>query len=398
MESRRTERKSMASCIFMVCSTLILVLFLIVAPPYNTAPARADVAEAAFHSTPQDFSNHPVYSTYKFDNTESVINIGTQPLYMPTGLIIETMKRDIIFREALDERGVDIRFFPFLKGHDVNFFFKSGDLDGGFVGDMPAISIAIEMEVVIASLVQSGFISIVAGKHMTIDELRGKRIAVALGSNAHYALLNSLSNAGLDESHVEILYMDVSDMPGALNKGEVHAFAAWEPTPTIAVKKYPGSTVIHRSLSSGYFYFDKGFYDRSPDIVSLLLAAEVRALGWIKRDRQNLMRACGWAIDAFNELAGRRFVLTHKEVSNMALVDIIGSRFSPIIPRKDTLEGSRIFNEFEFLRDLGKIPAASKWEKLQGSFDREVLKKIILNREVWRVDDFKYDTDEGKDE
>jgi NitT/TauT family transport system substrate-binding protein len=342
-------------------------------------------------------AGHPLYSTYEFNNTDTVVNIGTQPLYMPTGLITETMKRDIIFKKALAEHGVEIRFYPFLKGHDVNAFIRSGDLDAGIGGDMPAISIATKMDIVIASLAQFGFTSIVAGRQMRIDELKGKRIGFAYGSNAHYALLNVLSFAELDESQVDLLSMEVSDMPEALTEGRVDAFAAWEPTPAIAVKQGPGNVIIHRSLSSGYIYFDKSFYDAYPRISGLVLAAEIRALRWMKQGRQNLLRASRWSIDAFNKLSDRKTVLTPEEFADLALKDIAGSHFPPVIAKKEIEEGGRIFREFEFLKKLGFIRASSKWGRVRDSFDREILKRILGQGEAMRLDEFLYDINEGKD-
>ncbi len=336
-------------------------------------------------------ADHPLYSTYEFNNTEKVVNIGTQPLYMPTGLITETMKRDIIFKKALAERGVEVRFYPFLKGHDVNAFLRSGDLDAGIGGDMPAISIAAGMDVVIASLAQFGFTSIVAGRQMTIDELKGKRIGFAHGSNAHHALLNALSSAGLDESQVDLLPMEVSDMPEALTEGRVDVFAAWEPTPAIAVKQGPGNAIIHRSLSSGYIYFDKSFYDAYPEITGLVLAAEIRALRWMKRNRHNLLHASRWNIEALNKLSGRKIVLTPQEFADLALKDIAGSHFPPVISKRDIEDGGRICREFEFLKKLGFVRPSCKWEKVRDSFDREILKRILGQPEALRLNEFLYD-------
>lgn len=348
--------------------------------------------------TPTDLSDHTIYSTYKFDNTDKVVNFGTQPLYMPTGLISETMKRDTILKKAMKKRGVELRFFPFIKGYDVNFFLKRGDLDGGIGGDMPTITIANEMDVVIVSMVQDGFISIIADQNMTITQLRGKRIGFSYGSNAHYALLNVLSFAGLDESQVDLISMEVSAMPQALTKGKIEAFSAWEPMPSIALRNDSSNIVVHRSLSSGYIYFDKNFSDGSIDIISLLIAAEIRALRWMQRDRENLLRASRWFIDAFKDLSDQNIGLTPEEVAELALKDIVGSAFPPVISKRDIAEKGRLYNEFVFLEKLGMIQAHAKWDRVHDSFDREILKKILHQSEALRLNDFLYDINEGGDE
>ena len=77
-------------------------------------------------STPEnpDRAGHPIYSKYHFDRSGRIINFGVQPLYLPTGLISEAMKRDRVLQKALKDLGVEIRYYPFLKGDDVNFFLK----------------------------------------------------------------------------------------------------------------------------------------------------------------------------------------------------------------------------------------------------------------------------------
>jgi len=120
---------------------------------------------------------HSIYSNYVFDNTDKVINIGIQPLYLPTGLISEVMERDMVLQKALQGLGVEVRYYPFLKGNDVNFFLQNKDLDIGIGGDMPAISAAAKMNIIIPVTLQQGFTSIVAPRPMLTSQLRGKRIA-----------------------------------------------------------------------------------------------------------------------------------------------------------------------------------------------------------------------------
>lgn len=89
--------------------------------------------------------------------------------------------------EALAGEGLEIRFFPFFKGADVNFFLGRGDLEGGIGGDMPAITAAANFGVVVSSTAQQGFCSMVARKHMLTDELRGRRTGYSDTMNAEKA-------------------------------------------------------------------------------------------------------------------------------------------------------------------------------------------------------------------
>ncbi len=115
-----------------------------------------DSGKKEYVDTVPDLDSHPVYQAYTFDESDSVIYIGTQPLYIPTGLITEAIKRDTLLHESLDALGMKIEFFPYFKGNDVNHFIRNGSLDAGVGGDMPALSIASTHDVIIPALVQYG--------------------------------------------------------------------------------------------------------------------------------------------------------------------------------------------------------------------------------------------------
>ncbi len=113
---------------------------------YPRGPARA---EARSLSAAPDLSDHPIYREYEFGQDESVIDLGIQPLWVPAGLISEAMRRDTLLHAALAEQGLRIRFHAFLKGADVNFFLRRGELEVGIGGDMPALTAAADSDLVV---------------------------------------------------------------------------------------------------------------------------------------------------------------------------------------------------------------------------------------------------------
>jgi ABC-type taurine transport system substrate-binding protein len=339
----------------------------------------------------QDLSIHPIYSNYKFSNTEDVVSFGIQPIYSPTGFITEAMKRDAVLSNALSESGFKAEFYSFLKGDDVNFFIRRGNIDVGIGGDMPAINAAATLDIMIPTLIQQGFTSIIARHSMLIRELKGKNIGYAFGSNAHYALLNALSSDGLSEAQVNLIPMEVHEMPDALQAGKIIAFSVWEPTATISLIKYPENVVIHRYLSSGYMYLTRAFSDKYPEIVRQIIAAEVRALRWMQNDRQNIFKASEWAIQAGESLTNRKSEISEKQHISLAKMDILGLTSAPIIPENDLIQNGLLYMEFEFLKTLGKIPASTDWERVYNSFDLQVIMDVLANPKAYKLNEFNYD-------
>jgi NitT/TauT family transport system substrate-binding protein len=64
----------------------------------------------------------------------------------------------------------------------------------------------------------------------SLKDLRGKKIAVAPDTSAHYYLVKSLALAGVEESAVTaVTVMPITRMSAALKNREVDAVAIWEP-------------------------------------------------------------------------------------------------------------------------------------------------------------------------
>lgn len=365
---------------------VVLSCLAVVAAMWHTQTREVALAERGQASAAPDLSDHPIYSEYEFGQDESIIDLGKQPMWTPTGLIIEAMLRDTLLHTALAEQGLRIRSHPFLKGADVNFFMRRGDLEAGIGGDMPALTAAADSSVLVAALIQRGYCSIVAARPMLLEQLRGKRIGYAFGSNAHYALLAALSSAGLGVEDVRLVALDVTEMPNALLSGAIDAFSAWEPTPTIGMSRSEGPEIIHRRLSPGFMYFARSFADRCPEAVRQIVAAELRAIRWIQDRSSNFAQATRWAMEAERELSAKPSVLSVEQYAALAENDLLGILDCvPAIPKSDLATDGHLFREFEFLQALGTIPRTVAWEDVQACFDRTVVEHVLSNAQAYRL-------------
>lgn len=351
---------------------------------FSGLPERAPSASAP------DLSNHPIYSKYKFGEKDNVIDVGMQPLSLALGVISGTMKRDRVLKKALSEQGLEIRLHPFFKGADVNFFLKSGDLDVAMAGDMPAIIAATVSDVVIAAQNRLGFNSIVAGRHMLIKDLRGKRIGYVFGSNAHYTILQAISSEGLRETDVYLVQLNINEMSDKLAEGHIDAFAAWEPTPTIALSRFDDFVIIHRSLVSTYLYFSRSLADRHPGVVQQIIASQLRSIAWMKYRQENLFDACSWAAQARKDFTGKETLLSTKQCASLIKSDLLDISQVSIIPERDLAPNGRLFREFAFLKGLGKIPETADWAKVRTAFDRTIIYEVISEAKQYKLDTFEF--------
>lgn len=364
---------------------LILVLAYVLLVEWNNRESQQPIT---FQEP--DLSDHPLYRDYKFGDSENVIDVGIQPLWIPPSIITEVMKRDLLLKNALSGLGKEIRFHSFLKGADVNYFLKRGRLEVGVEGDMPALTIAANSNALITStLMQRGFLSIIAKRHILMKKLRGKRIGYAFGSNAHYAVLQALYSDGLNESDVRMIPLDVNEMPHALNKDEIEAFSAWEPTPSIALEMFQDFVVIHRSISTGYMYFSRNFADENSEAVNQIVASQIRAINWLKREKENLLRASNWAVEASIEIFPHGLSLTAEQYAALAKKDLLSTVSPSRIQGMDLEESRQLYNEFIFLKNLGKIPKSTVWEDVKSNFDFRIVDDINSQSELYMLDALK---------
>ncbi|MBL7049385.1 MAG: NrtA/SsuA/CpmA family ABC transporter substrate-binding protein [Nitrospira sp.] len=337
-----------------------------------------------------DLSDHKIYKTYNFLKSDRLINIGTQPMYMPTGLITEMMKRDRILKSNLSDLGFRVQFFSFFKGNDINFFLKSGELAGGIGGDMPMLRAAVNQDIFAPILMQLGELSIVAQNHISVADLKGKRIGYPYGSNAHYTLLNALEKSGINEFLIKHAPMEIDELPAALKNGDIDAFAAWEPAPSIALNDSKNAAVIYSGTSSGYMYFSRAFYENNQDAVQHILAAVLRAVEWMQADVKNSYIAASWLLKEVADFTGEELQIPIQDLVKLAANDIIGRSSLPLIPEEYLQMSGPLHREFIFLKERHKIPPASEWQRVRDSLDYNLLKAIDANPEKYLQHQFNY--------
>ncbi len=364
----------------------ITVAALILSSPVNSVAYAAEKAPKS--PGPEET---PYYSKYKFVKSDNYLNVGVQPLYLPSGMITTVMSRDLILQRRLENMGITIVFYSFLKGMDVNKFFLGDDLQSGVVGDMPAVTAASKKDVFIPAIMQRSFTSIVARRNMFINKLRGRRIGNATDSTAHYTLLKTLSYEGITEKDVKLVPMEITEMPGALSKKDIFAFSAWEPIVGLTQQNYPESVVIHRTLTFGYLYFSKEFYLKHPEAVRQVVAAEIRAVRWIKATRENLVLAGGWTHESIRLLMGDKLKISPEQISDIVVKDMMWQSDAPVIPEKNLIKNGTIASTLEFLKSQGKIDSSVSIEKVIGSFDRALVYDVLSMPDKYGLNDFNYD-------
>lgn len=125
-------------------------------------------------------------------------------------------------------------------------------------------------------------------------ELRGRSIAVAQGSSAHYQLVASLKKAELTFSDVKVKYLQPADALAAFTSGKVDAWAVWDPYTSQVLQTRQG-----RILTTG-----EGVTNGlSFQVAAPAALQDKRKVAAIKDYLERLRRAYAWVYDHPEEWA-----------------------------------------------------------------------------------------------
>ncbi|QWV97392.1 ABC transporter substrate-binding protein [Geomonas nitrogeniifigens] len=317
----------------------------------------------------------------------TVIEVGVQPLGYPAAMIGTVLGHDAILRRELAASGYSLKLVPFRKGNDMVDLIGTS-LSAAIVGDMPAIRMAIRSDVCMVGLTKKTFTSVVARNISLLAQLKRKRVGYPEGSSAHHTLLQALASVGLTEQDVRLVPMDIDAMPASIEAGDVDAFVAWEPAPTLTLVKNTEARVLFRGASSDFFLVSGSLVRRDPQAALSLSAALVRALNWLRQSNANLQQAALWAAKDAESLNPRLQKLPQTHVIEITRREILDVPAAPVIVR---LSGHPpLKEEFYFLKKLGKIPAGADYQRVERAFAYDGLQQVLKSPQRYRLGEFEY--------
>ncbi len=315
------------------------------------------------------------------------VDVGMQPLGVPSGVISAVMRRDRLLQHALKEKG-GVTFYAFSSGAEILPHLADHRLEAALLGDMPTLIATVREQAAIVGLVKQTSTAIVGRGILSVGELAGKRIAYVDTSSAHHTLLQGLRSAGLTDQQVKLVAMPVAEMADALARGEIDAFAAWEPVPSAALAADPRSRVIFRGLTNDFFVLNRTLVDKRPADALQLVAAFVRAIEWMRRSPANLERAVRWVKADAQAHSGKTFTVSDPQIARITRQDILDVAAAPVIPGRLTSPPLR--GEFDFLVKQGKLPADAHWASVSKAFEYDGLATVMADRRRYQLSTFDY--------
>ncbi|WNS78376.1 aliphatic sulfonate ABC transporter substrate-binding protein [Domibacillus sp. DTU_2020_1001157_1_SI_ALB_TIR_016] len=220
------------------------------------------------------------------------INIGIQQSLSPLWIA----KEKGWFEEAFEKEGIKVKWTEFQSGPPQFEGLAAGKLDfsqvgnspviGGQAADVPFKEIALSQDGLKANaiLVKKG------SSIQSIEDLKGKKVAVAKGSSGFDFLHKALKKAGVSPDDVEIIQLQPDEAMPAFENGAVDAWSIWEPFVSLQTIQNDAEILANgetlHSYSPGFTLVRNGFAEEHPEEVERFLEVYNKTVDWQKANKE----------------------------------------------------------------------------------------------------------------
>ena len=205
--------------------------------------------------------------------------------------------------------GVDPSFAPFYVAREAGIFTRNGlnvTVNTGpsgsamvafLIGNQINAAYGAEQAGVSAHLVDPNVVAVAEGTALlrwisvlargveNMDGLRGKRVGVARGTGSETFWLSVVSRLNLNPADYTIVNVEAPEMVAALERGNIDAFAVWEPWPTRAMRAIPGTRILLSNdaiqIVRNFVYMNKAWAEANAEATSRLMRSMVEAQQFI---------------------------------------------------------------------------------------------------------------------
>lgn len=224
----------------------------------------------------------------------AVLRIGYQK-----GGSLPILKGQGTLEKRLNELGVTVEWTEFAAGPPLLEALNTGSVDLGSTGQTPPIfaqAAGTPLVYIAAIAATPNGQALLVPKDSPIkavSELKGKKVAFAKGSSAHFFTINVLQEAGLQYSDIEPVFLTPPDARAAFDGGSVDAWVIWDPYLTIA-RKATEARVLHDGSSltptHSYYLAARSFTEQHPDILDVALEEIQKVEKWSGENPQEVAK------------------------------------------------------------------------------------------------------------
>jgi NitT/TauT family transport system substrate-binding protein len=172
---------------------------------------------------------------------------------------------------------------PFLINNQVNAAYGS-DLAGVINHNVDNNIVAVAEGAYLLK-----WLSVVGRNIPDMGGLKGKRVGVAKGTGGEIFWNRVVEKLKLNPADYKIIDVEAPEMVAAIERGDIDAFATWEPWPTRALMNVKDTKILQDAEgiynNINFIYMNRGWIEKNQDTAARFMRALVEASDLINKDR-----------------------------------------------------------------------------------------------------------------
>lgn len=222
-------------------------------------------------------------------NKSVVVHIG----YQKAATILNALRTKGDLEKALTAAGGSVTWTEFPSGPPMLEAMNAGSIDFGYTGESPPIFAQVAgtpLLYVAYDPWSTQAEAIIVPKNSpikTLADLKGKRVAVAKGSNSNYLLVKALEKGQVEYDKIKPAFLQPPDARAAFEGNNVDAWAIWDPYLAAAQAATGARTLTDATglaPNRGYYLAAKSFVEKYPDGLKKVLDAVKTTSDWAQNN------------------------------------------------------------------------------------------------------------------
>ena len=191
------------------------------------------------------------------------------------------------------KHGLDVRINTGPSGSAMVSFLINGQIESAFGSEIAGVAnhnLDPNVVVVAQATRLVRWLAVVGRNIDTLDQLKGKKVGVARGSGGEVFWLAMIDKLKLNGADYTVVNVEAPEMVAALERGNIDAYAVWEPWVTRGLAAVKNTKVLKDQegiLEQGvYIYMNLGWIKKNPAQAEAFMRALVEATEVINKDRK----------------------------------------------------------------------------------------------------------------
>jgi ABC-type nitrate/sulfonate/bicarbonate transport system substrate-binding protein len=191
------------------------------------------------------------------------------------------------------KHGLDVRINTGPSGSAMVAFLVNGQIESAFGSEIAGVAnhnLDPNVVVVAQATRLVRWLAVVGRNIDNLEGLKGKKIGLARGSGGEVFWLAMIDKLKLNPADYTVVNVEAPEMVAALERGNIDAYAVWEPWVTRGLAAVKNTKVLKDQegiLEQGvYIYMNLGWIKKNPAQAEGFMRALVEATELINKDRQ----------------------------------------------------------------------------------------------------------------